>query len=349
MKLYFGDVFLANRKVFLGLAAVLGALLLFAPSAYADIIDTHDIVVDVDATGVSHYEATVSYINLTTDKVYYLVPGKISNLRAEDNEGTMFCSLSRTISGTEIACDPNVPPVSGGVRGNYTVKFSFEALDLVRTEDAQQIFVSEIGVTDQVNRVRFGLRLPEGVGLTVPATASYAPPGAVVGSTGRRVTLDWDFKSPELGRTFKFEARYEPLFGVPFSYDYLYGVLAGVVVLIVYLWRRSARATKKGGEAILSVLNENEKKVLESIIEKGSGVKQREIVRMTEFSKAKVSRILTSLERRGLVKKSPLGRTKKIFLVDKRLAQAGIRRKEKEGGTKGEERTKSESEEGPKS
>ena len=47
---------------------------------------------------------------------------------------------------------------------------------------------------------------------------------------------------------------------------------------------------------------------------KNKTIDQREIVKTTDFSKAKVSRVLRSLESRGIVEVTPKGRTKKVKL-----------------------------------
>ena len=67
---------------------------------------------------------------------------------------------------------------------------------------------------------------------------------------------------------------------------------------------------------ILRALEGDEKKTIEIMVEKGGDILQNELVNSLDFSKAKVSRILMNLERRGIVTKSKYGLTNRISLAD---------------------------------
>jgi uncharacterized membrane protein len=75
---------------------------------------------------------------------------------------------------------------------------------------------------------------------------------------------------------------------------------------------------KKRSRLVLSVLNESER-ILVEIIQNQSEEKvdQRKIVGLSGFSKAKVSRIIQSLEERGIVESERTGRKNKIKLKKK--------------------------------
>jgi len=64
---------------------------------------------------------------------------------------------------------------------------------------------------------------------------------------------------------------------------------------------------------ILSALNDNEKKVM-SIVREQDGIQQSTLRIRTDFSKAKLSAILTDLEKRSLIKKVEKGKKNLIFL-----------------------------------
>ncbi len=70
-------------------------------------------------------------------------------------------------------------------------------------------------------------------------------------------------------------------------------------------------------EVILTVLEGDEKKLVKEIIDHGGEMLQNELVLSLNFSKAKVSRMLTDLEKRGLVVKKQYGLTNKVALADK--------------------------------
>ena len=63
----------------------------------------------------------------------------------------------------------------------------------------------------------------------------------------------------------------------------------------------------------MSALNDNEKKVM-SIVREQDGIQQSTLRIRTDFSKAKLSAILTDLEKRSLIKKVEKGKKNLIFL-----------------------------------
>lgn len=70
-------------------------------------------------------------------------------------------------------------------------------------------------------------------------------------------------------------------------------------------------------DAVLTALEGDEKKLVKEIADHGGEMLQNELVLSLNFSKAKVSRMLTDLEKRGLVVKKQYGLTNKIALADK--------------------------------
>jgi hypothetical protein len=70
-------------------------------------------------------------------------------------------------------------------------------------------------------------------------------------------------------------------------------------------------------EAVLTALEGDEKKLVKEIADHGGEMLQNELVLSLNFSKAKVSRMVTDLEKRGLVIKKQYGLTNKVALDDK--------------------------------
>ncbi|MFZ3384449.1 MAG: MarR family transcriptional regulator [Candidatus Methanoperedens sp.] len=70
-------------------------------------------------------------------------------------------------------------------------------------------------------------------------------------------------------------------------------------------------------EAVLTALEGDEKKLVKEIADHGGEMLQNELVLSLNFSKAKVSRMLTDLEKRGLVVKKQYGLTNKVALAGK--------------------------------
>jgi hypothetical protein len=70
-------------------------------------------------------------------------------------------------------------------------------------------------------------------------------------------------------------------------------------------------------EAVLTALEGDEKKLVKEIADHDGEMLQNELVLSLNFSKAKVSRMVTDLEKRGLVVKKQYGLTNKVALADK--------------------------------
>jgi len=74
------------------------------------------------------------------------------------------------------------------------------------------------------------------------------------------------------------------------------------------------KITKEYYQKIVNTLSNDEKLVLEKIIEAQGAIFQSELVEKTNFSKAKVSRILDKLEGKGLIERRRRGMTNVIIL-----------------------------------
>jgi len=70
-------------------------------------------------------------------------------------------------------------------------------------------------------------------------------------------------------------------------------------------------------DAVLTALEGDEKKLVKEIADHSGEMLQNELVLSLNFSKAKVSRMVTDLEKRGLVVKKQYGLTNKVALADK--------------------------------
>jgi|GEM_PF-1117447 len=298
-----------NKTLFV----LISVIFLFPTLASASYIDSQKITMDLKDTGAAHVVSSVVYDELLSIEFPYTVFGKITGFSARDSQGLLDCSFVQQSYGGTYSCKPNSKKTA-----NYTVVFEFDADNLVVPAADAYTFSYVNGVSEPTRTLEILLTLPEGTGLVQDGV--FKPyPEAVVGSTGRRVTLYWVLNSPELGKTYAFTATYERLgqivnyYGNYSRYIAVFFALAFAIVL----WRYWAyRKTNLG--AIISVLKDDEKKVFDIIIQSKGKCKQNTIVHGTNFSKAKVSRILTDLEARGLIEKIRVGRTNRIIVSSKK-------------------------------
>ena len=285
------------------------AIFIFPALANASYIESQKISIDLKDTGEAHVVSSIVYNEITSIEFPYTVFGSVDGFFARDSVGILNCSITPQSYGSVYSCKPNLKQVN-----NYSVILEFDAHHLVIPTSKAFAFSYVDGISTPTKRFEMLLTLPEGTGLVQDSV--FKPyPEAVVGSTGRRMTLFWVLNSPELGKTYTFTATYERLgqiinyYGTYSKYIAVFFALAFAVVL----WRYWVyRKTNLG--AVISVLKDDEKKVFDIILQSKGKCKQNNIVNGTNFSKAKVSRILTDLEARGLIEKIRVGRTNRIVV-----------------------------------
>jgi uncharacterized membrane protein len=92
-------------------------------------------------------------------------------------------------------------------------------------------------------------------------------------------------------------------------------VAAGGVLGFIYI-----RHFRKPQKFILSVLDDYERKIMDLIIASEGVTDQKKIVKDTNLSKAKVSRVVKSLVERGLIEVERIGRRNKLKLIKKKFS-----------------------------
>jgi uncharacterized membrane protein len=94
-----------------------------------------------------------------------------------------------------------------------------------------------------------------------------------------------------------------------------FGIFAVIVSGILVKRAITVRQQKKTLDS-LSILNERERRVLEVIVKK-EGIKQYELLDELGYTKASLSKILTRLEARGLVRKKKFGKVNRLYPGEK--------------------------------
>jgi uncharacterized membrane protein len=242
-----------------------------------------------------------------------LFPFRISNFNATSSAGPVECD--NQLDGVSIiSCRTNF------TEEKKTLEMTFQSPDMIRNIQDKSVFTGDFTVKMPAKNVLAAVRLPEGMilsqnipgGPTVPYTNSTS-------TDGRKITIIW--RLTESGKSpLSFQVFYEPVeqtpsFVIPPLRVLLFlGIIFGGGIALIVLRRR-----KKTQEVILSVLDEYEKGIISSIEKAGGTVNQKKIVQDTNFSKAKVSRVISKLVERGLVEVERRGRTNIVRLIKKNL------------------------------
>jgi len=143
-------------------------------------------------------------------------------------------------------------------------------------------------------------------------------------SNGRNILVFWEIENVSSLQPLAFQVYYQPLeIREKKDYSLLYILLVIIVFLFTstFFYIRKTRVAKKElkpEKVVLKVLDKHERKVFE-IVKKAGSIKQGKIVELAQLSKAKVSRVVKSLEEKGLLKSERRGRTKIVRLKKKLL------------------------------
>ncbi|MDY6776603.1 MAG: hypothetical protein SVQ76_00695 [Candidatus Nanohaloarchaea archaeon] len=286
------------------------AVAVMAPAASATFIGSENITVDLGERDTVTVER--HYRSITTEKLSYLVPAKYepSGLSASDRNGSLECEVDDLAVGKELLCTP-------GKRSDYTVTITYNG-DFSRKMNGGYAF----GLSNQVfvptRKVRVRAVLPEGFGVLESMEQPYTPSDARIGSEGRRIYIEWINRNVSLGDTLEYSVKYEELAVLEKIALRQITVLLAIAVLlltaaVVYAWRRQRE--EKTIASVFPVLKEDEKEVLRYMIDNEGEVEQREMVSRMDYSKAKISRLVSDLEDRNLIEKEKQGRINVVKLA----------------------------------
>lgn len=90
----------------------------------------------------------------------------------------------------------------------------------------------------------------------------------------------------------------------------LVSIIIGGFMILIFQWK----INKVQLERVLKILPEDERKIVALLLKNNNSLEQNKLVAFTGINKVKMSRIISELERRGVVKKTNLGNTNLIVL-----------------------------------
>lgn len=283
-------------------------VLLFTPVLSLGFVHELNVTIDIQSNDKVNMELDFNFPH-TSDEVYFSIPYEIDDLEVEGGK----CHVEDNINNI-LVCEPPSPFIVGKV----FVKASFETYGMIERKDNKTSFSLDIPMLQDTDRVNIITKLPELMVLVDNKLLPLSPSGADIGSDGRRITLKWYFRDQFKGDIIPLRIYYENI--NPTNFVQLIDVrwiIIFLLILVVGIFLIHDKISKKSG-VVLSVLNEPERIVVKIIQERGGEeVNQKKIVKATGFSKAKVSRILQSLEARGVISKERVGRRNKITVKKK--------------------------------
>ncbi len=252
----------------------------------------------------------------------YPISDQIDDLKVYDKEGeeVEFKILkSGERSYVTVKFNEPIPPDE-----TVILTYKFSCSSQLQKSGEIYIFNTKHSILANVRNYELRIILPEGY---VLAELGAYPGAGQITSDGKRVILVWDipepYKLPEQFRKFEAVVLFKKIGGFG---GLFYGLLLLGAMLFGAIFHERIRKTgnrflsyfdiKKRIYGKIEMLKEDEQAILKIVVE-NDGIDQREIQRITGFSKAKVSKILSELEKRGMIRKKQVGRRNKIYLTEK--------------------------------
>ncbi len=302
------------------LLAALACLTGLTGSAAAAGLDYYGIETVVDSSLVVHTTATLIF-DRPINHLDYNLDFNILNLSADSASGTAMCSFENIGSGSQISCD-----FYGMTEEDTTIKLRFSTRNAVKRIEDDYEFRTTYPISMQTKRIYSIIKLPpKGVLAGEVTNESYFPPDGKVLTDGKHMIVSWEKTNLSVDDSLSFSVLFEIAGGGGLMWDISIIALTSMVVIVmvivaIYMRRGSAPGEKE--VKVLPLLNKDEKRIVDIVAKEGGEARQRLLVKESDFSKAKVSRLVKNLKERGVVDTSPIsGRENKVILKIKGVGE----------------------------
>lgn len=288
----------------------LAVLFLFLVSnVAATSIGSENVTVDIESSTV---EVDIEIKELTASAFSYITSYPVQRATARINGEPIDCSVNSLQIGSEVSCETNKIY-------NYTVNMEmYAAEDFVSQRNSIRTFRYSHSVYRPTDTYRLRAVLPAGDGLLDNenlTTPVVSPADYRSGSNGRRIFVEWSTE-PELGQTLTYKVMYEE-FESATDYLRIIGIIALIGIIGAagyYGWRWKNREEI---ETLYDELSRDEVDILELLSENEGEMLQKDIVDSSDYSKAKISEVVSKLVEKEIVEKEKEGRSNKLKVSKK--------------------------------
>lgn len=273
--------------------------------SHAATINQWDVTILLNEDRTSEWIVTIVYDDYVARSDYFIVPD-ISSYSVLGDGKDLKCTL-KTGPGSLITCD-NIHARTLV----YDIKTKQVSDDILQNF---RKFSDKFSVTEPTKNFTVTVKLPLGSGLAESSKLGkllkpFEPENGIQNSDGRRIFITWNRENPIIGDTLFVTVVYEQ-----FSQNVQFILFGMIIFLIVGAFFTFIYMTRhRPVQNVMPVLTHNEKKVVEILLREKHEVDQRAIVKETDFSKAKASRVIGDLVSRGILEKMTRGRKNIIKL-----------------------------------
>jgi biotin operon repressor len=289
------------------------AFLIITMPVHALMLTEWNILIEINDDGSIDETVGIEY-DMNVQRADYFVLSRIKNVEVMSEGKAVNCSTSFRDVGTSIVCE-NV--------NLSEIVYKFTILDAVQKSGDAYIFKYSFPIVQPTQNFSVMVKLPLGTviiekdKLNGTGLEPFSPPWGEKGSDGRKIFVKWAWQDPELAASIPISLIYEETNPIEtISRELLALGVGGIVILLAAAVGFFFYFKKPHIKTILPVLTPSERKVMEVLLKEKGPVNQKKIVKETDFSKTKVSRIMKTLEERGIIERVRKGR-KNIVKIKK--------------------------------
>ncbi|MFB6181165.1 MAG: hypothetical protein ABEJ93_04780 [Candidatus Nanohalobium sp.] len=286
--------------------ALLVLLAAFTGLASATTITSHNNTIDLEKGQIN---ASIQVEDMSSSVFYYTTSYPVQNLEASINGRPAECNVEPLPPGSYITCETDLR--------SFKAHLSFNTEGLTTERNGINIFRYTKNIQRPTENYSLKVFLPQGSGLLGNSNVSMPilkPDTAVIDTDGRRIFVEWSEK-PGLGQ-ISFQALYSQpdsrKEGLP-----LVAILVPVLLLALGISVSLAWRAREDLDEVYEEVSEDEEEVLDMVRDNEFSMLQKDIVDQSEYSKAKISSVVSNLEEKGVIKKKKEGRSNKVTIPRK--------------------------------
>jgi DNA-binding MarR family transcriptional regulator len=269
--------------------------------------------------------------NTTLQHGNYTIGTKIEGVRVTDAEGLLQFTTEYLGDSTTIMYEYRRALAVGESR---QITFSFRVVGMVGRstfidaeglEHEDRVISTGFTAAAEIRRMDVLVELPRGAWLArsigehaTAAGSPVRPLDAEIRSNGTNLVVAWSREGVDQNERFDVFVAYN-FPGREVRKDLgiaILALLAGLAIGMLasfMITRRRSQETRT--QHTLALLEEGERRILKSIMDNGGEIRQDALMDITGYSKARVSQLVTRLEKLGLVRKERFERTNKLFVT----------------------------------
>lgn len=278
-------------------------VILLTSTASATSIQSEDITIDLADNSIT-IESDIE--SITTSRYSYVTSVPVSSVEGTMNGEPIECTVSEFQIGSDIQCE-------APQKENVTVKLDFTATNLVEKRNGYSLFQYSHSVYRPTDNYMLTVILPENSKIadgTNRSEETVIPTSAEIDDSGSRKTITWDMQ-PRLGQVLSFRTIYEENSAQNNAENSFPYTLLALIILAGLI---AAYILSQGEEEETVELESDEQKVVDIIKENDGEMLQKDVVSESEYSKAKISGVVSSLVEKEVLTKEKEGRSNKLVL-----------------------------------